>query len=108
MTPKLGAQNAGPFARGAVFRTILKDVAPDTVNGSVLFHEHLSIRYPPTKTLAQEQGRPVPVSFSDDIAVMVEETKAAVGSTCSATTRKTSRRGPPITSPTSSCPTRRR
>lgn len=74
---RLGAQNAGPFERGAVIRTILKDVSPDAVNGSVLFHEHLSIRYPLTKALAEEQGRPVPVSFSDDIAVMVEETKAA-------------------------------
>jgi phosphotriesterase-related protein len=78
---KLGAQNAGGatpvFERGAIVRTLLKDVSPDTIHGSVLFHEHLSIRYPMTKALAEAQGRPVPVSFSDDVALMVEETKAA-------------------------------
>lgn len=76
-TLRLSAQDAGPFERGAVIRTLLKDVSPDSVNGWVLFHEHLSIRYPLTKALAEEQGRPVPVSFSDDVAVMVEEARAA-------------------------------
>jgi phosphotriesterase-related protein len=73
----LALQARPSFDRGAVIRTLLKDVSPDTVNGSVLFHEHLSIRYPLTRALAEEQGRPVPVSFSDDVALMVEETKAA-------------------------------
>src|SRR5204863_6732245 len=36
-----------------------------------------SIRYPMTKALAEAQGRPVPVSFSDDVDLMVDETKAA-------------------------------
>ena len=65
------------FERGAVIRTLLKDVAPDSVNGAVLFHEHLSIRYPLTKALAEKAGRPVPASFTDDVDLMVEETKAA-------------------------------
>src|SRR5207245_5255096 len=63
--------------RGPVIRTLLKDVPPDTVTGSTLFHEHLSIRYPLTRALAQAQRRAVPVSFSDDVDLMVEETKAA-------------------------------
>jgi phosphotriesterase-related protein len=71
-----GAQ-APAFPRGAVIRTLLKDVAPEAVNGSVLFHEHLSIRYPLTRALAEAQGRPVPVSFSDDVDLMVEETRLA-------------------------------
>ena len=75
-----GPQPRGPGARvprGAVIRTLLKDVPPEAVNGSTLFHEHLSIRYPLTKALAEAQGRPVPVSFSDDVELMIEETKAA-------------------------------
>lgn len=62
----------------SVIRTLLADVAPDSFNGSVLFHEHLSIRYPLTKALTEEQGRPAPVSFSDDVDLMVEEAKAAL------------------------------
>jgi phosphotriesterase-related protein len=45
----------------------------------VLFHEHLSMRYPLTKALAEKAGRPVPPSFTDDVVVMVQETKAAGG-----------------------------
>ena len=47
------------------------------IDGPILFHEHLSIRYPLTKALADAQGRPVPVSFSDDVDLMMAETKAA-------------------------------
>ena len=72
-----GAAQTPSFPRGAVIRTLLKDVPPETITGSTLFHEHLSIRYPLTKALAEAQGRPVPASFSDDVDLMVEETKAA-------------------------------
>ena len=61
-----------------VIRTLLADVDPATINGSLLFHEHLSIRYPLTRALAEEQGQPVPASFSDDVDLMVEEAKAAM------------------------------
>ena len=73
---RLDAQ-APAFPRGAIIRTLFKDVAPDAINGSTLFHEHLSIRYPLTKALATAQGRPVPASFTDDVDLMIEETKAA-------------------------------
>jgi phosphotriesterase-related protein len=66
-------------AQRAVIRTLLKDIAPSSVNGPILFHEHLSIRYPLTRALAEKAGRPVPVSFSDDVDLMVAETKAAGG-----------------------------
>jgi phosphotriesterase-related protein len=56
------------FPRGAVIRTLLKDVNPDSLaDGAVLFHEHLSMRYPPQ----------VKEHFTDDIDLMIEEVKAA-------------------------------
>ena len=49
----LSAQTAAlAFERGAVIRTLLRDVAPDTIAGPTLFHEHLSIRYPLTRAMA--------------------------------------------------------
>ena len=65
------------FERGAVVRTLLKDVPPDAITGSTLFHEHLSIRYPLTRAMATAQGRDVPPTYSDDVDLMVEETRAA-------------------------------
>src|SRR5712691_9327704 len=29
------------FPKGAIIRTILKDLSPETLNGDILFHEHL-------------------------------------------------------------------
>src|SRR5260221_12206675 len=75
-TLRLGAQTP-TFPRGTVVRTLLKDVAPADISGATLFHEHLSIRYPMTRALAEAQGRPVPASFSDDVDLMVEQTKLA-------------------------------
>src|SRR5215510_9749643 len=71
------AQQRPAIERGAIIRTLLKDMPPDSIKGAILFHEHLSIRYPLTKALAEKAGRPVPPSFSDDVALMVEETRAA-------------------------------
>jgi predicted metal-dependent phosphotriesterase family hydrolase len=72
------ASRLGVVAQGrSVIRTLLTDVAPETIDGPILFHEHLSIRYPMTRALALAQGRPVPVSFSDDVELMIAETKAA-------------------------------
>ncbi len=51
-----------------VIRTLLKDVPPEALSsGAVLFHEHLSMRYPPG----------TPAHFTDDVALMIEETRAA-------------------------------
>src|SRR5437868_5175219 len=56
------------FPRGAIIRTILKDLPPDALaSGPSLFHEHLSMRYPIGVT----------EHFTDDLAMMVEEAKAA-------------------------------
>ena len=67
-------QGTGPrssavaFPNGAIIRTLLKDVSPDSLaGGPVLFHEHLSMHYPPQATQ----------HFTDDVAMMVEEVRAA-------------------------------
>ena len=65
------------WSAGRIIRTLLKDLPPDSINGAILFHEHLSIRYPLTRALAEKAGRPVPASFTDDVDLMAEETKAA-------------------------------
>jgi phosphotriesterase-related protein len=76
--PAAAGQGGPPaFERGAVIRTLLRDVPPDTIAGPTLFHEHLSIRYPLTRAMATAQGRDVPASFSDDVDLMIEETRAA-------------------------------
>jgi phosphotriesterase-related protein len=75
--PRRSAESLALQQSGPVIRTLLKDVPPGTIDGPILFHEHLSIRYPLTKALADAQGRPVPVSFSDDVDLMVAEVKAA-------------------------------
>ena len=75
----LGARQSSQntFEPGAIIRTLLRDIPPDTLSGPTLFHEHLSIRYPLTKAMAAAQGRDVPASFSDDVDLMIDETKAA-------------------------------
>jgi phosphotriesterase-related protein len=62
------AAAAVAFPKGAVIRTLLKDLPPAALaGGPVLFHEHLSMHYPPQ----------VKEHFTDDVAMMVEEVRAA-------------------------------
>jgi len=70
--------------KGAIVRTLLQDLPPSALSGPILFHEHLSIRYPLTRALAEQQGKPVPPSFTDDVDLMLDETKLAAkdGVTC--------------------------
>src|SRR5215467_11221930 len=76
---QIRAPGKGPaFPKGAVIRTLLKDLAPEALSfGAVLFHEHLSIHYPLTNALALKQGAATPAHFSDDVGLMVDETRAA-------------------------------
>src|SRR5712672_3180536 len=61
-----------------VIRTLLKDIEPQTLGtGAILFHEHLSQHYPVTRAMAEKQGSSAPVHFSDDVNLMLEETRAA-------------------------------
>lgn len=56
------------FPKGAIIRTLLKDVTPESLGGgSVLFHEHLSMKYP----LHAE------THYTDDVAMMIDEVRAA-------------------------------
>lgn len=56
------------FAKGAIIRTLLKDLPPEELgSGPSLFHEHLSMRFP----LGAKEH------FSDDVALMIEEATAA-------------------------------
>ena len=66
----LFAQAPAPpvFPKGAIIRTLLKDLPPEALaSGATLFHEHLSMRYP----------LGVAEHFTDDVALMIEEAKAA-------------------------------
>lgn len=74
----LGATALGALARletpsaqprRLVIRTLQGDVDPALLAGSVLFHEHLSMRYPLGAT----------EHFTDDVALMTEEARAARG-----------------------------
>ena len=75
------------FPDGAIVRTILADVAPDTLsNGAVLFHEHMSLNAPFWDRLlggitdAQREGflgSPDSPYFMQDVDMMVAEMQAA-------------------------------
>jgi predicted metal-dependent phosphotriesterase family hydrolase len=62
------APSRPPFPRGAIIRTILRDVQPDSLaSGPSLFHEHPSMRFP----LGAAEH------FTADVAMMIEEAKLA-------------------------------
>jgi phosphotriesterase-related protein len=77
----LAAQAAGPgrpaaFPKGAVIRTLLKDMPPESLaNGVTLFHEHFSIDLPPA-TPPPSAPPPAP-NPTKDLNLMIEEAKAA-------------------------------
>lgn len=70
--------------RGAVIRTILKDVRPESAGtGAALFHEHLLLSYtspPPPPRQASSTPPTTPVQRADapfDVALVVDELQAA-------------------------------
>ncbi len=69
-----GLQGAAPartvaFPRGAVIRTLLKDVSPETLaGGPTLFHEHLSINLSANNT----------PHYTADVSMMVDEARGAL------------------------------
>lgn len=73
---RAGSERTRP-ANDPVIRTLLRDIKPDELSGPTLFHEHLSIRYPLTRAMAEAQGRAAPATFSDDVELVVDETKIA-------------------------------
>lgn len=61
------------FPAGAIIRTILRDISPESLTGATLFHEHLSMSSRP-----RPGGPPLKEPhFSDDIDLMVNEVEAA-------------------------------
>jgi phosphotriesterase-related protein len=81
---------AGPrrlqLPKGAIIRTILKDVPPEAITGATLFHEHLSIdmsiitnpgRFAIPPKAGQGGGAAAGPPPSADVNLMVEQAKAA-------------------------------
>ena len=64
--PAVGAGRQAAAPR-PVIRTLTGDVPPNQLSGAVLFHEHLSMRFPLDAT----------AHFTDDVALMTEEARAA-------------------------------
>jgi len=77
-----GAARAGQvaFPKGAIVRTLLKDLSPDALaSGVTLFHEHLSIELPPAQP-AQPRPANAPAPqrpATADVNLITEEVKAA-------------------------------
>src|SRR5262245_26423160 len=78
-----GASRASsPIPRGAIIRTMLKDLSPNEVgNGPILFHEHLSFgsgffeKMRPAN--APRPTTPPPKSYLEDLNVVTEELRAS-------------------------------
>lgn len=78
-----GAANraSSPIPRGAVIRTILKDLTPDQLgNGSILFHEHMSFNSGFFEKMrpasAPRPATPLPPSYLENVALVAEEVRA--------------------------------
>jgi len=66
------------FPKGAVVRTLLKDLQPETLmNGATLFHEHFSIDLPPITPRPANAPPPTP-NPTKDLNLMIDEAKAAI------------------------------
>src|SRR5262245_26720309 len=72
--PFQGASGASKvtFPKGAIIRTILKDISPDSITGSILFHEHINGEY-------QREPRQLklPPPSQADMAPVIEDVKEA-------------------------------
>jgi phosphotriesterase-related protein len=71
------------FPKGAIIRTLTKDLSPSSMSGAILFHEHLSIDLPPQgpRPANAPPLRPAPTL---DVNLIIEQVKAAQkdGITC--------------------------
>jgi len=73
------ASKPAPFPKGAVIRTVLEDVTPDSITGETLFHEHLSVAYSRT-----ERQLKLPPASTSDLGPVIEDVKevAQAGVSC--------------------------
>jgi phosphotriesterase-related protein len=62
-----GARAQAPAPRPRIIRALTGDLDPATLRGPVLFHEHLSMRFPLDAA----------THFTDDVALMTDEARAA-------------------------------
>ena len=72
------------FAKGAIIRTITKDVPPGEMgNGAILFHEHMSYNQAFMQQIRNERPGAPPVAaptepyFMENLELMVQEMRAA-------------------------------
>jgi phosphotriesterase-related protein len=68
------------FPKGAIIRTLFKDVPPETMSGPILFHEHLSIDLPPNLNPRPADAPPLPPpqpAPTLNLDLIVEEVKVA-------------------------------
>jgi phosphotriesterase-related protein len=73
--PKVGKVG---FPKGAIIRTILRDIPPESLTGATLFHEHISLNDPRPSflpPLPPGENAPPP-AFGSKIDLMVDEVKA--------------------------------
>jgi phosphotriesterase-related protein len=75
--PDLLAENKIAFPKGAIIRTLLKDVRPDSIDGPILFHEHLSIDLPPNLNPRPANAPPPQPAATLNVDLIIEEVKAA-------------------------------
>src|SRR5215204_5941027 len=75
------AQSSAALPKGAIIRTILRDLEPSAIKGHLLFHEHLSFgpaffeRMRPAN--APRPATPPPPNYISDPAKVMEEVKAS-------------------------------
>src|SRR5262249_40786848 len=76
--PEFLAQKKVTFPKGAVIRTLSKDVSPESISGPILFHDHLSIDLPPTLTPRPANAPPPPPPQpppTSNVDLIVDEVK---------------------------------
>lgn len=74
--PGLAGAKTPDFPKGAIIRTLGKDLTPSSMNGAILFHEHLSINLPPQNPRPANAPplRPAPTL---DVDLIINQVKAA-------------------------------
>jgi phosphotriesterase-related protein len=71
-----GATKPPAIPKGAVIRTLFKDIPPETITGEILFHEHLSIDY--SRTERQLKLPPPSTTDRGQVADLKDAAKAGI------------------------------
>jgi predicted metal-dependent phosphotriesterase family hydrolase len=71
-----GASSRVTFPKGAIIRTILKDIPPEALGtGATLFHDHISMSSP--RPYAPPPAQPVQPQWLENVDAVIAEVKAA-------------------------------